>query len=143
MELAIATKQEEQKFFVFYNRIPNSTVYFPDGSVALFPGGKYVTSDKGKAAFLVQEVERGNIYLYIDPLKFEVTKEELDPEAQYKARIIAEYLESQKGAEQKDAGTSEQGTLKTVTTATVGAAAVGSTSGAQGLNLRNPLAPTE
>ena len=142
---AAAKQEEEKKYYVFYSRIPNSTVYFPDGSVATFPGGKFATDDEGKAAFLLQEIKRGNMYLHIDPLKFEVTAAELDPQAEYEARIIAKYLESQKAKENADVGSSEQGKLNTVTTANVGAAAVGSASGAQGLVLRNPLAsaPTE
>ena len=40
---------EEKIYKVFYCRIPNSNFIFPDGSIAAFTGGRYVTDDPDKA----------------------------------------------------------------------------------------------
>ena len=125
----------QEIFYVFYSRVPNSTVYYPDGSAAVFTGGKYATNDEGKATFLLQEIKKGNMFIFVDEAKFEVTAAELDPMAELKARIIAEYEAEKAAAANADVGTSEQGKLKTVTSATVGGAAVNSSSGTQGLTL--------
>lgn len=135
-------KEAEKKFYVFYSRLPNSSVIFADGSIAVFVGGKLVLEDEGKAAVLLQEIKRGSNTIYIDPIKFEVTEAELDPQAEYKAKIIAEYEAEKAAKELKDAGTSSQGKLNTLTTAGVSTGAVNSVSGTQGLQLRpEPSAP--
>ena len=134
LETVMTTQQDPNEvFYVFYNRIPNSTIYFPDGSAAIFLGGRYATNDESKATFLLQEIKRGHMYLHIDEAKFEVTAAQLDPDAEYRTRIIAEYEASKAANTNADAGTSDQGKLKTVTTATVGGAAVNSSSGTQAL----------
>ena len=133
---------EEAKYYVFYHRVPNATVIFPDGAIATFPGGKFATKEEDRAAFLLGEIKKGNIHIFIDEQKFEVTEKDLDPLAELKARIIAEYEAEKAASGQADAGTSEQGKLKTVTSQTVGGAAVNSSSGTQGLTiaLKQPAA---
>ena len=136
LDSVLKTEEDPNKvFYVFFNRIPNASVIYPDGSSAVFLGGKYVTDDEAKAGFLLQEIKKGNMYLHIDEAKFEQTAAELDPIAEMKARIIAEY-EAKKAADgTADMGTSEQGKLRTVNTGTVGGAAVNSSSGTQGMTL--------
>lgn len=116
--------QEEKLYSVFYCRIPNSNFIFADGSVANFTGGRYVTDDPDKAAFLKREVTLGNPHIYIDAEKTVVTAKELDPMAELKARIIAEYEASKiKEDKNRDLGTSNQGKLNIADTKTVGEAA--------------------
>ena len=135
-------EETEKKYYVFYSRLPNSNVIFADGSTAVFTGGKLVLEDEGKAAVLLQEVKRGSNTIYVDPLKFEVTAAELDPQAELKAKIIAEYEAEKAAKELKDAGTSVQGKLNTLTSAGVGTGAVNSISGAQGLQAPAPAIPS-
>jgi len=121
---------EEVKYFVFYNRIPNSTFIFPDGTQAAFTNGRYATPDADKAIYLNEVVKQGNPHIYLNEDKLVLTETELDPMAEYKARIIAEYLASQgAGNPEKDMGTSIQGKLNVADTSNIGAAAADSTSG--------------
>ena len=115
---------EEKIYKVFYCRIPNSNFIFPDGSIAAFTGGRYVTDDPDKAAYLKQQVTLGNPHIYINPEQVEVTAKDLDPLAELKARIIAEYEASKIAQDKdKDAGFSKQGKLNIADTNTVGEAA--------------------
>ena len=81
---------EEVKYFVFYNRIPNSTFIFPDGTQAAFTNGRYATPDADKAIYLNEVVKQGNPHIYLNEDKLVLTETELDPMAEYKARVIAE-----------------------------------------------------
>ena len=133
----------QEIFYVFYSRVPNSTVYYPDGSAAVFTGGKYATNDEGKATFLLQEIKKGNMFIFVDEVDVDDFREK-GRMAELKARIIAEYEAEKAAAANADVGTSEQGKLKTVTSATVGGAAVNSSSGTQGLTLAlKPAAPAQ
>lgn len=124
-----ATKETaEAEYFVFYSRIPNSTVIFPDGTSAGFVNGRYTTQDEEKAAILRQAIEGGNNSLYLDAEKPKLTEAELDPMAEYKARVIAEYLEKQANAASNDRGTSTQGRLNVADTSSIGEAAADSSS---------------
>lgn len=113
----------EKTYFVFFSRIPNSNVIFPDGSQANFTNGRYATDDPSKANFLKSECKLGNPYIYFDPDKEVVTETDLDPMAEYNARIIAAY-EAKKAAEDKtvDRGTSDQGKLNVADTRNIASA---------------------
>lgn len=127
-----AVASEEPSYYVFYSRIPNSTIIFPDGTSAGFVGGRYTTKDAYKASLLQDAIAAGNQSLYIDVDKPMLTEAELDPMAEYNARIIAEYLASQISAnKESDKGNSTQGRLNITDTKSVGAAAASSDSGAQ------------
>lgn len=114
---------DQDKYFVFYNHIPNSTFIFPDGQLAQFTNGRYVTQDPVRASLLTSEVQRGNQSIYVDPTKLTATEEELDPMAEYKARVIAEYLAKQGG--EVEASASDSGKLNVTDTASVGEAGSG------------------
>jgi len=118
-----------EKYFVFYNRIANSNYIFPDGSQANFTGGRYATQDEDKAAHLNSVVKQGNPHIFIDPAKLMLTVDELDPMAELKARIIAEY-EAKQALTKGEMGTSVQGKLNVADTLSIGEGAADSTSGA-------------
>jgi hypothetical protein len=122
-------KVEEAKYHVFYCRIPNSNYIFPDGTQANFTGGRYATQDEGKAHHLREVVKQGNVHIYIDPDKLELTEAELDPMAELKARIIAEH-EAKKAIEQGAMGEYAQGKLNVADSNSIGQAAADSSSGA-------------
>ena len=121
---------EQDKYYVFFSRIPNSTYIFPDGVQAAFVNGRYTTKDAGRAAHLQGIVEEGNPHIYIDPEKTTLTEAELDPMAEYDARVIAKYLAAQASQTSNDMGSSEQGRLNVADTSNIAAAASGSDSGA-------------
>ena len=122
--------KDEAKYFVFYSRIPNSTIIFPDGTSAGFVNGRYTTQDEYKAQILREAIAAGNQSLYIDAEKPMLTETELDPMAEYNARIIAEYVQAQATKASNDMGGSSQGKLNVADTGSVGALAADSTSGA-------------
>ena len=119
-----------QKLDVFYSRIPNSTFIFADGTFAAFTGGRYTTSDKNRAVELQKEIAAKHAYIYQDPLKLQITEAELDPMAEMKARIIAEYEMGQATAKTNVRGSSDQGRLNVADSSVIAAAAAGSDSGA-------------
>lgn len=127
--MATATT-EEKKFFAFYSRIHNSTHIFPDGTLAAFTGGRYTTDDEQKAAHLRAEIKSGNQYLFLDEEKQVLTEAELDPMAELKARIIAEYEAKKASDTSNDMGESDSGKLNVADTSSIAQAAMGSDSGA-------------
>lgn len=124
----MAEEQKQEMFYVFYNRIPNSNYIFPDGVQAQFVGNRYVTSEKERADILMREIAAGNLHIFVDPNKLQVSKAELDPMAELKARIIAEYEASRAGGAQLADSSTEQGKLNVVNTATIFQAAADSDS---------------
>ena len=122
-------KQDEAKYFVFYSRVPNSNYIFPDGTQANFVGGRYATQDEGKAHHLREVVRQGNQHIYLDQEKLVLTEAELDPMAELKARIIAEY-EEKKALEQGNMGEYTAPKLNVADSNSIGLAAADSSSGA-------------
>ena len=127
----MATADTNDLYYVFFSHIPNSTVIYPDGTVAAFIGGRYTTKDKYKASILQDAIAAGHPHIYVDTAKLQLTEAELDPMAEYKARVIAEYEASKiAGDKNSDKGSSTQGRLNVADTNSVGEAAADSTSGA-------------
>ena len=127
--------QEEKKYYVFFSHIPHSTFIFSDGSVAVFANGRYATDNELKAAALNSEVAAGNTNIYIKPDQVVVTESDLAPDAEYRKRIIAEFLveEATKAAlkePDRDMGQSAQEPLKPAGSNELGAGAADSSSGA-------------
>lgn len=123
--------KSNDSYFVFYSRVINGTVIFPDGTAAGFVNGRYTTQDETKAQVLRDAIDAGHPHLYIDADKPVLTEAELDPMAEYKARVIAEYEASKiAGDKNSDKGSSSQGRLNVADTGSIGAAAADSTSGA-------------
>lgn len=120
------TQASEQKFFAFYSRVPNSTFIFPNGVSAVFTGGRFTTQDETQANHLYWEIKQGNQHIFINEQKLTLVESELDPMAELKARIIAEYL-AKEGLKTTES-TSEQGKLNVADTASIGAAAADSSS---------------
>ena len=116
-----------KKYYLFFNRVLNSTVIYADGMQAQFVGGQYATDSEERAAELLSAIKSGNPHLYIDPNKYEVTAEHLDPMAEYKQRVIAEYLAKQTA--QVADSTSAQSALKPAGSDVLSAGAVDSDSG--------------
>lgn len=120
------TAASAKEYYVFYCTIPNSTFIFTDGSLAPFTGGRYATDDEEKAYQLNKEIAAGNNHFYVNKDKLKVTEEELDPMAEYKAKVIADFLAKQ--AKPIDAGNYVQGPLNVSDTASFGEAAAQSDS---------------
>lgn len=120
------TPANPKEYYVFYCTIPNSTFIFTDGTLAPFTGGRYVTNDEEKAYQLNKEITAGNNHFYVNKDKLKVTEEELDPMAEYKAKVIADFLAKQ--AKPIDAGNYVQGHLNVSDSASLGVAAAQSDS---------------
>ena len=117
---------DQKQYHVFYCTIPNSTFIFTDGTLAPFTGGRYVTDDEEKAYQLNKEIAAGNNHFYVNKEKLKVTEEELDPMAEYKAKVIEDFLAKQ--AKPIDAGNYVQGPLNVSDSASLGAGAAQSDS---------------
>lgn len=133
-EITVPTVKEAQVpvYDLFFSHIPNSTFIFPNGEVAAFQGGRYATDNPAKAAYLQYEIDAGNPYLYRKEGSMQVSKEDLAPDAEYRKRVIAEYLASQEAAKANppEMGTSEQGKLNVADTLELGQVAADSTGAA-------------
>ena len=135
----------EQVYDVFFCHVPNSTFIFPNGALAVFTGGRYATSDPAKAAYLQYEIDQGNSHIFRNPECMQLKQEDLAPDAEYRKRVIAEYLAQQAAAKLNpaDMGDYSQGNLNVTDTASVGAAAADSSSGASAPSADLvPAAPT-
>ena len=117
-------------YHAFFSRIPNSTFIFPDGTTAAFISGRYTTDNEDRANTLKTEIAAGNPYIFQDAGKLKLTATELDPMAELKARIIAEYEMKKASETDNDRGASIAGKLNIADTGTIASAAAGSSSGA-------------
>jgi hypothetical protein len=130
--------QAEKKFYVFYNRVPNSSYIFPDGTIAAFTGGRYATDDEAKAQHLTAVAQQGNPHIFVDPAKMQLTESELDPMAELKARIREQVIQELATKKDNDMGSSTSGKLNIADSNTIGEAAAGSDSGAAGMPASTP-----
>ena len=116
---------------LYLSHIPHCKYVFGNGDVAIFTGGRYVTSDPGHIAELDYLVKRGNPTIYVDPNALQIDPKMLDPMAVMKAKIIAEFLEEQRIAAatqdpNRDMGTSDtKSNLKVGTSQSMAAIAAG------------------
>jgi hypothetical protein len=81
---------------LYLAHIPHSKYIFANGDVAVFTGGRYVTSDERYIAELDALVAKGHPGIYVDPNARQIDPAMLDPMAVMKAKIIAEFLEEQR-----------------------------------------------
>ena len=122
----------EQVYDVFFCHVPNSTFIFPNGALAVFTGGRYATSDPAKAAYLQYEIDQGNPHIFRKDDCRQLAQSDLAPDAEYRKRVIAEYLAAQEAAKLNpaDMGSYEQGNLNVTDTTGIQAGAADSDSGA-------------
>ena len=80
---------------IFFHHIPNATFIFPNGRIAAFTGGRYATTDQAEAAYLQYEIDQGNQHIFRKEDCLTLAEEDLAPDAEYRKRVIAEYLEQQ------------------------------------------------
>lgn len=125
-----ATEVKEPVYDLFFSHVPNSTFIFPNGEVAAFVGGRYATDNAAKAAYLQYEIDCGNPHLHRKEGYMQVSKADLAPDAEYRKRVIAEYLakEAADKADKPEMGSSEQGKLNVADTSSIAAGAADSSS---------------
>lgn len=133
-EIIVSTAPPAKVYDVFFNHVPNSTFIFPNGRVAAFTGGRYATADTAEAAYLQYEIDQGNQHIYRKEDCLQLAKEDLAPDAEYRKRVIAEYLAAEAAAKANppEMGNYDQGKLNVTSTASIAEAAAGSDSGAVG-----------
>lgn len=83
---------------LYHNRIPNSRFVFKDGTDAVFTGGQFLTDDPKQISELDYEIANRHPSIYFDPENRQIDPISLDPVAQFKAKVIAEFLASQAAA---------------------------------------------
>ena len=117
---------------VFKATMPSVSVIFGDGTQAIFVGGVYRTDNESHIATLESEIKKCHPHLFIDPAEKEIDSTMVDPMAQLRAKIIAEYLAAEANATDptNDMGTTEQTKLKPANTVDIAQAAANG-SGAQ------------
>jgi len=115
---------------VFFSHTPNSNFVFPNGELAAFIGGRYVTNDPAKAAYLQYEIDKGHPTIYRKEDCMSLDKADLAPDAEYRKRVIAEYLADQEAQKGKDMGKYEQGNLNVTDTGSFAEGAADSSSAA-------------
>ncbi len=75
---------------LFKSPQPSWKFIFPDGVVANFVRGEYITDDEGQIAHLEMEIRKGHPLMFIDPKEIYVSPERLDPLIGLRARIREE-----------------------------------------------------
>lgn len=100
-----------EKFRKFKNAISSCNYIFKDGTQAVFKLGVYLTNNPHRIAELEEEVKRGHPHITIDKNDYEVSKEDLDPEAVLRKKHFAEFQSEMEANANRDMGTSEQGKL--------------------------------
>ena len=118
-----------QMFSVFKSTIPSINYIFGNGKPAPFINGRFCTNIPAEVMELTNEVRLGHPHIYIDKEDAVATTEFLDPMANLREKIIAEYLEAQMAASDptNDRGTTSQEPLKPANSFDVAPAAAGGT----------------
>jgi hypothetical protein len=108
--------------------MPSCNVVMPDGRVIIFVSGTYRTDKPAEIDYLEKEIAAGHPHLFIDQNEATVDSEMVDPMNALRAKIIAEYLESEKtasGDPERDMGKTEQTPVKPASTQDVAPAMAG------------------
>lgn len=122
---------------VYKSRIPSVNYSFKDGHTAPFNAGVFRTSNANEIAELDAEIKNGHPHLYVDPAEATVASNMVDPMAQLRARIIAEYKASEAAAidPTNDMGNTNQEQVKPASTADIASGAAGGDGGASSATL--------
>lgn len=116
-EAVIASRDlKTDKFRKFKNSYLSCNYIFKDGTQAVFKLGAYLTDNPHRIAELEEEVKRGHPHISIDKDDYEVSEEDLNPEAVLRKRHFAEFQKEMEANANRDMGTSEQGKLKPANT---------------------------
>lgn len=120
---------KEGNVAVFMNTLLNSRFTLSKGKECIFLGGKYATKVAEEIEELLKEIDAGNPHIYIGA-ELVVSQESLDPMTALKAKIIAEFKESQAAINKGDAdfGNYDQSKLNVATSRDVADVASGSIS---------------
>jgi len=129
-DAAITQTKVPEVFDVFFSHTPNSNFVFPNGQLAAFVGGRYVTNEPAKAAYLQYEIDQGHPTIYRKPECLTLDKASLAPDAEYRKQVIAQYLAEQSAQTGKDMGSYEQGNLNVTDTSSLVQGAADSSSAA-------------
>ena len=83
----------------YFSTIPRISIIAPSGKQILFEGGMYLTDRPDEIEFLDKEVSIGHEMIYTKKGQEKISSKDLDPMAQLREKIIAEY-EAKKEAQQ-------------------------------------------
>lgn len=112
---------------VFKSNIPSINYIFPWGTVAAFQQGYYRTDIEREISHLEEEVKLKHPHILIDANEFEVDSTLVDPMNALRAKIIADYLNTQEKANNpdNDMGNSDQSPVRPSNSRDVAVAAAG------------------
>lgn len=131
----MSTAQTAEKR-LYKSTIKFNNIVFPNGHVAHFKGGMYVTGDESQIAYLDQEIAQNGFggVIYVDPNARTITAEQENPMLALKRKFYEEFEAERRGFvnPSNDMGTSEQGPLKPASTTDIAPVALGG-DGASGL----------
>ena len=111
---------------------PKISIVMPNGNRISFIAGSYITDDENEIKFLDDQIKDKHPMIFVKKGEETVTKEQLDPLAAVKEKVIADYLAKQK--EQQDpsrdfGNTEDTGVYSSVaTTKTIAPITIGSKS---------------
>lgn len=119
-----------QKYAIFRCVHVSSNFIFPDGSRAVFIGGRYVTDDPEKIAVLDKEIARGSQVFRRGTPEEALGANSDDPMAALRKKFFDEFQADQARIQQqlrdgRDLGESVQGQFKTATTKDIAAVTIG------------------
>lgn len=113
----IATRDlKTEKYRKFKNSYLSCNYIFKDGTQAVFKLGVYLTDNPHRISELEEEVRRGHPHISIDKNDYEVSEEDLNPEAVLRRKHFVEFQAEMEATANRDMGTSEQGKLKPANT---------------------------
>lgn len=106
-----------------------NNVIFPNGHVAHFKGGMFVTDDPEQISYLDGQIAKNGFggIIYIDPNARTITAEQANPMLALRNQFYREF-QAEKAEQQNpdnDMGTSEQGRLKPASTTDIAPVALG------------------
>lgn len=121
------TSQEIKR--LYKSTIKFNNIIFPNGHVAHFKGGMYVTDNPEYISYLDAQIAQNGFggVIYIDPNARTITAEQENPMLALKRKFYEEF-EAERAAKMNpanDMGSSEQGPLKPASTSDIAPVALG------------------
>jgi len=126
MSTTVSTEESKR---LYKSTIKFNNIIFPNGHVAHFKGGMFVTGDPDQIEYLDKQISSNGFggVIYIDPNARTITAEQENPMLALKRKFYEEF-EAEKRAQMNpanDMGSSEQGKLNPASTTDIAPVALG------------------
>lgn len=125
----MSTVQTDEPQRLYKSTIKFNNIIFPNGHVAHFKGGMFMTGDPAQIEYLDQQIAANGFggVIYIDPNAKTITAEQANPMLALRRKFYEEF-EAEKRAQMNpanDMGSSDSGKLNPASTSDIAAVALG------------------